>query len=178
MLYGDTLFLFQWSPMPKMKKEKSDEIVRLLNEGYTNVEIAKKTHISEGTVSRLRGRLKKSNDGVAKVEVKSESSASINVLLSGESLKKLGAIQVVLGCNTLDEAVDLLHSDVPKMMSYKFKAYPDFHGTPGDVFKEVVETSRLFSEVTDPRNRETELQSEVLAKMGMSWFIKGLYRLE
>ena len=178
MLYGDTLFLFQWSPMPKMKKEKSDEIVRLLNEGYTNVEIAKKTHISEGTVSRLRGRLKKSNDGVAKVEVKSESSASINVLLSGESLKKLGAIQVVLGCNTLDEAVDLLHSDVPKMMSYKFKAYPDFHGTPVDVFKEVVETSRLFSEVTDPRNRETELQSEVLAKMGMSWFIKGLYRLE
>jgi len=163
--------------MPKMKKEKSDEILKLLDEGYTNVEIARKAHVSEGTVSRIRSRLKKdekkNNEGAKKIEI-----PLVSVPLSMDALKKLGAIQTVLGCNTLDEAINLLYSDVPKIMAFKFKATLNFHGTPSEVFREVLEMSRMLSDATNPQNVNSELQAEILAKMGMTWFPKGLYDLE
>ena len=164
--------------MPKLTKEKSDEIARLLGEGYTNLEVSKKTHVSEGTVSRIKGRLKNGGGQVAKPEVSSESSAPFGSLLSRESLNKLGAIQVVLGCGTLDEAVDLLHRDVPKLMAYKFKAALDFHGTPAEVFDELLEALRAFNDATDPLKISPESQARVLSRMGMTWFVKGLYDID
>ena len=164
--------------MPKLTKERSDEIARLLGEGYANLEVAKKAHVSEGTVSRIKSRLKKGGGQVVKSGVSSESSAALGSLLSRESLNKLGAIQVVLGCSTLDEAVDLLHRDVPKLMAYKFKASLDFHGTPAEVFDEVLEALRAFNDATDPLKINLESQARVLSMMGMSWYVKGLYNVD
>ena len=84
---------------------------------------------------------------------------------------------MVLGCGTLDEAVDLLHRDVPRLMGYKFKASLDFHGTPSEVFDEVLEELRAFSDATDLGKMDPDAQARVLSRMGMSWYVKGLYNL-
>ena len=138
----------------------------------------RKAHVSGGTVSKIKGRLKKSGEAILKLEASGDSSAPFGSLLSRESLNKLGAIQVVLGCGTLDEAVDLLHRDVPKLMAYKFKAALDFHGTPAEVFDELLEALRAFNDATDSHKFSPESQARVLSRMGMSWYVKGLYKID
>src|SRR4030042_3155337 len=128
--------------MPKMKKEKLDEIATLIEEGYTNGEIAKKAGVSAGTVSRIRGRMGKSEVKKAEGTVPTP----LAVPMSKESIDKLYAIQGLLNCAPLDDAVDMLHKDLPKIMAYKFRANLDFPGTPAEVFTEAVERLRLLEE--------------------------------
>jgi len=137
-----------------MKKEKIDEIEKLIVEGYTNVEVAKKTRTSVGTISKISQNLKKGKDSVEE-KIKPQSSPSFTFNLTSEQLKKLGAIQASLGCGTLDETIDLLYSDVPKLMAYKFKASFDFHGTPSEVFGEVLNRSNTLMDATNRSMRDS-----------------------
>ena len=76
--------------MPKLTKEKTDEIVRLLGEGYTNLEVSRKAQVSEGTVSRIKVRLRKGWEEVVKSEALGETSAPLGALLSGGVSEKVG----------------------------------------------------------------------------------------
>ena len=44
--------------MPKLRKEKEDEIIKLLKEGYTIAEVMEKTGTSRGPVSRINKEIK------------------------------------------------------------------------------------------------------------------------
>ncbi len=159
--------------MPKMKKEKLDEIAALLGEGYTNGEIANKAGVSAGTVSRIRGRM--GTGGVKNAE--GTVPTPLAIPMSRESIDKLYAIQGLLSCATLDDAVDILYKDLPKIMAYKFRANLDFHGTPAEVFTEAVERLRLLED-TSPLCKDPDRQGNVLALMGLTWFAKGLHGIE
>jgi hypothetical protein len=124
------------------------------------------------------GRIRREREKGEVKKAEGEVPALLTVPMSGESIKKLYTIQGLLNCATLDEAVDILFKDLPKIMAYKFRASLDFHGAPGEIFTEVVERAKVIEEATSPYNLNSDKQAKVLASMGLTWFTKGLYNLE
>ena len=164
--------------MPIPRKEKKDEVKKLIEEGYNNVEIAEKTGLSKGTVSKWRTELSRNQIEETQSDVKGGGPSVGYLPVSGDSLKKLHDLQGLFGHSTLDDTIDMLHKEMPRIMAQAFRVNMDFHGGPGEAFEMLAERERLLREATDLRTKNPDAQGRVLALMGMSWFPKGIYNRE
>ncbi len=120
--------------MPRLRKEKQDRILGLIDEGYTNVEISEKVGVALGTVSRYRKKLSKK-----------EGESDPEIGLSDKSMKKLYNLQGMLGKNSLNDAIDEIYNFSVKIMQKKFEYDPESEKTPSDIFEYLAKQEREYN---------------------------------
>lgn len=101
--------------MPKMRKEKRDKIIKLIDEGFTNVEINEKTGVTSRTISGIRKQLEAEKEPT---ELPQESTSTG---LSSESMIKIGHLQAMYGAKSPDETVEKLFEDLRVLNQLKFR---------------------------------------------------------
>ena len=99
--------------MPKMGKEKQDMIFDLIENGYSNVEVAAKVGVSSGTVSRYR-----------KKAPKKEEKSDPEIGLSDKSMRKLYNLQGMLGKHSLNDTVDEIFNYSIEIMNISNLYFP------------------------------------------------------
>lgn len=134
-----------------MSKEKHDEVLKYLKNGYNIGETAEKTGTSRGYVSKInRSLIPKSDD-------RAYESADTN-LLSKKSLQILYNIQAVYGKNSLEETVIQLGEDFRTIFPYKYEFDLEHILTISDVFtyiiKEYKELKRIKDNIISAKNND------------------------
>jgi hypothetical protein len=119
--------------VPKLRKEKTDEINKLIDEGYTNTEIHEKTGVSAGPIRKQR-ELREPKDE------STEARTEIGSGLSTESLTKIGYMQGMYGAKTQDETIEKIFNDILALTQLKYRFDNDVKKTPGQVLSTVVKT--------------------------------------
>ena len=138
------------SCVPKMRKEKRDEVVKLILEGYANVEIKEKTGVSSRTISKIRKEIDAEN---APTEPLQESAGTV---LSSESISKLGHLQAMYGAQSPDETIEIIFEDLRSLFQLKYRFDNDVDKTPSEVLSNVVETNddkiKAFDNIINAKN--------------------------
>ena len=117
--------------MPKLRKEKVDEIKKLLEEGYTITEVMEKTHVSRNPVTNIAKELKAERETVPQKQT--------STTLNNESMKKIGFMQGIYGADSLDDVIDKIYEDVKLLTQLKFRFDNDVNKTLSDVFGKEIE---------------------------------------
>jgi hypothetical protein len=148
--------------MPKMRKEDTERIRKLIGEGLTNVEIHEQTGASESYIGKLK---KEMNNG----EV--HSSPSI-IHLSEKSQRNLILMQTAMGSKDVDSAIDKMYSDFLLINSKKIRFDPNNTMSVGEVFVKVVEELDSRVDIDDllRRVRENDLQRDAMM-MSLGWMM-------
>lgn len=149
--------------MPRLRKEKQDRILGLIEEGYTNVEISEKVGVALSTVSRYRKKLPKK-----------EGESDPEIGLSDKSMKKLYNLQGMLGKNSLNDAIDEIYNFSVKIMQKKFEYDPESEKTPSDIFEYLAKQERKYNRLKKGK-REPLIQSEILECLGMDDLVYYYY---
>lgn len=149
--------------MPRLRKEKQDRILGLIEEGYTNVEISEKVGVALSTVSRYRKKLSKK-----------EGESDPEIGLSDKSMKKLYNLQGMLGKNSLNDAIDEIYNFSVKIMQKKFEYDPESEKTPSDIFEYLAKQEREYNRLKKGK-RESLIQSEILECLGMDDLVYYYY---
>ena len=90
--------------MPKLRKEKRDEVINLIEKGYTSVEIHEKTIVSPGTIRKIR-------KAITPKEEQKEMVKPISGL-SPDSLTKIGYMQGMYGAKSPDETIEKIFEEI------------------------------------------------------------------
>jgi len=118
--------------LPKLHKEKRDEVIKLLKQGYTIAEVVEKTGISRNTVSKI-------NKSIMQEDENKKQEPTESYAFSAESMKKLQNIQGLYGYKTLDETVNQIYEDVINIMPLKYEYDLVFTKTISEVFRKISE---------------------------------------
>lgn len=127
--------------MPKIGKEKREEVINFLKQGYTIKETVEKTGTSRNYVGKIKKELKQKEKST--VEPKGGS------LISNESIQTLYNIQGLYGISSLDETIKQLEKDVRVIMPIKYEFDHDYTTTIGDVFKTIYDRYKGIKIITD-----------------------------
>lgn len=102
--------------MPKLRKEKIDEIRRLGAEGYTNTEIAERLGVSRGTARKYR--------------VGADSPLILNdtdgLPVSSDLMKRLYDLQGILGSSSVADAVEQAYRDEVTAAKFRLNAWEEY----------------------------------------------------
>ncbi len=151
-----------------MRKEETDKIRKLINEGLTNVEIHEQTGASDGYISKLK---KEMNQGGVDV------SPSI-IQLSEKSQRYLLLMQTAMGLKDTNAAVEKFYNDFLLINSKKIRFDPNNEKSIGEVFLDVV---KKYDERPDmgellERVRDNDFHRHVmLANLGIDELTFFLY---
>jgi hypothetical protein len=120
--------------LPKLSKEKHDEVISYLKKGYTIGETAQKTGTSRSFVSKINTSINEEKEIVEKTTEKDT--------LSKESMQILFRIMGVYGHSSLDETIKQLGEDFRVISQAKYEFDLDHSKTISDVFVQVVNDSK------------------------------------
>jgi hypothetical protein len=112
-----------------MSKQKRDEVIKYLKNGYTIKETAEKTTTSSGYVSKINKEITQKTENTQP--------SSIQSTLSEESIQILYNIQGLYGCKNLDETVSKLNEDIITIMPRKYEFNFGFNKTISEVFEDM-----------------------------------------
>ena len=139
-----------------MSKEKRDEVIKYLKNGYNIGETAKKTGTSRGYVSKINKEVVHKTENTLPRPIMST--------LSEESIQILQNIQGLFGCKNLDETVSQLNEDIRSIMPRKYEFDFDFNKSIGGVFEELYDKYRenklfrkILERITLGKNDEIKL---------------------
>lgn len=121
--------------MPKMRKEKRDTIIKLIAEGYTNIEISEKTGVTSRTIGGIRKQME------AEREATESPQEAASAGLSSESMIKIGHLQAMYGAKSPDEAIEKIFEDLRVLNRLKFRFDNDVNKTPSQVLSKIVENN-------------------------------------
>jgi hypothetical protein len=113
--------------VPKIGKEKREEIINILNQGYNIKETAEKTGTSRNYVSKIKKELKQKEKLITE--------AKVEAFISSESRQILNNLMGLLGTPNLDETIKQLDRDVRVIMPIKYEFDHDFKQSISEVFK-------------------------------------------
>jgi hypothetical protein len=157
--------------VPKLRKDKRDEVIKLLNEGYIKSEIHEKTGVSRGTISKIEKEIN------IEKKLNKSSTKTTGYELSQESLTKIGYMQGMYGAKTHDEAIATIYEDIRVLMKLKYKYDDNPEKKLSQVFKETLldfDSGDFLSKVNKARGSFFH-QMIVLILLGIDPAVKAFY---
>ena len=143
--------------MPKKPKHIEEKVDELIRKDLTFGEIKNEVDVSESYISGRRKYLKKE---AAKQE--ESKPTDIPFELSKKSQKLLYNLMGMLGCDSMDDLVQVVSGDYKSLMFEKYKYDIDNELTVAELFNRFKANHELVENIGD-----TEKQIQLLTKLGM-----------
>lgn len=163
------------SILPKLRKEKRDEIIQYINEGLSDIEIHEKTGRARSTIAGIRKELSPETVG----DTVTEETRSPDKYLSSEAIRKIGVMTGMYGAGDPNEAIDMVFEDVKVLMKLKYKHSDDIDKSLREVFSEVsasrIDAKRVVDRVLDLSDDFRQFQ--ILRVWGMDWAVLAFYNI-